>query len=107
MFARNVSMNLKSNIILAEFTKTMENEILPLLRKQKGFQDGIILPVPSGREIVAISFWDHKQSAEAYNSTAYPQVLKILAKLVDGTPKVRTFDVISSTTQKAAARVAA
>jgi len=100
-------MNLKSNIILAEFTKTMENEILPLLRKQKGFQDEIILSVPNEREIVAISFWDHKQSAEAYNSTAYPQVLKILAKLVDGTPQVRTFDVISSTTQKAAARVAA
>jgi len=100
-------MNLKSNIILAEFTKTMENEILPLLRKQKGFQDEIILSVPNGREIVAITFWDHKQSAEAYNSTAYPQVLKILAKLVDGTPQVRTFDVIGSTTQKAAARVAA
>jgi len=85
----------------------MENEILPLLRKQKGFQDEIILSVPNGREIVAISFWDHKQSAEAYNSTAYPQVLKTLAKCVDGTPHVRTFDVVSSTTQKAAARVAA
>ena len=71
-------MNLKPNT-LDEFTKTMEREILPLLRKQKGFQDEIILSVPNGREIVAITFWDHKESAEAYNSTGYPEVLKILA----------------------------
>ena len=106
MFARNVSMNLKPNT-LEEFTKTMEREILPLLRKQKEFQDEIILSVPNGREIVAISFWDHKENAEAYNSTGYPEVLKILAKSVDGTPHVRVFDVVSSTSQKSAARVAA
>ena len=106
MFARNVSMNLKPNT-LEEFTKTMEREILPLLRKQKGFQDEIILSVPNGREIVAISFWDHKESAEAYNSTGYPEVLKILAKYVDGTPHIRTFNVGSSTTRKVAASVAA
>jgi len=56
---------------------------------------------------VAISFWDHKENAEAYNSTGYPEVLKILAKSVDGTPHVRVFDVVSSTSQKSATRVAA
>ena len=63
--------------------------------------------LPNAREIVAISFWDHKENAEAYNSTGYPEVLKILAKSVDGTPHVRVFDVVSSTSQKSAARVAA
>ena len=35
MFVRNVSINLKPNT-LTEFTRTMEKEIIPLLRKQKG-----------------------------------------------------------------------
>ena len=45
MFARNVSINLKPNT-LTEFLKTMENEIIPLLRKQKGFQDEMTLSAP-------------------------------------------------------------
>src|SRR5438270_13508917 len=106
MFARNIFLNLKPNTI-AEFTKTMEEEIVPLLRKQKGFQDVITLSVPGGREVVASSFWDQKESAQAYNSTAYPEVLKILDKFLDGTPHVRTFDVLGSTCHKISARAAA
>ena len=106
MFARNVSMNLKPNT-LTEFLKTMENEIVPLLRKQTGFQDEITLSVPRRREVVAISFWDQKENAQAYHSSGYPEVLKILKKFLDGTPHVRTFDVVSSTLQKVPARFAA
>jgi heme-degrading monooxygenase HmoA len=84
MFARNVSANLKPGT-LAEFTETRENEIVPWLRKQKGFLDAITLAVPGGREVVAISFWDQKENAQAYNSTGYPEVLKILGKLLEGT----------------------
>jgi heme-degrading monooxygenase HmoA len=106
MFARNVSANLKPGT-LAEFTKTMENEIVPWLRKQKGFLDAITLAVPGGREVVAISFWDQKENAQAYNSLGYPETLKMLGKLLEGTPHVRTFDVVSSTLQKVAPRVTA
>jgi len=106
MFARNVSINLKPNT-LTEFTKTMENEIIPLLRKQKGFQDEVTLSVPGGREVVALSFWDRKENAQDYHSSGYPQVLKILDKFLDRTPRVRTFEVVSSTLQKRAARFAA
>jgi hypothetical protein len=53
MFARHVSMHLKPNT-RAEFTQTIENEILPLLRKQHGFQDEIVFVAPgSGTEGVA------------------------------------------------------
>jgi hypothetical protein len=62
MFARNVSANLKPGT-LAKFTETMENEIVPWLRKKKGFLDVITLAVPGGREVVAISFWDQKGNA--------------------------------------------
>jgi hypothetical protein len=102
MFARNVSVTLKPNM-LADFTKTMNGEILSLLRKQKGFQGEITLCVPGGREVIATSFWAEKQNAEADNTTAYPEVVKLLSKFVEGTPQVKNLDVISSTYQKAAA----
>ena len=101
MFARTVAVKLKPGT-LAEFTATMDKEILPWLRKQKGFLDAITLAVPGGREVVAISFWDQEENAQDYNSSGYPEVLEILKKLLAGTPQVRTFDVVSSTLQKIA-----
>ena len=107
MFARHVSMQLKPNT-RAEFTQTIENEILPLLRKQHGFQDEIVFVDPgSGTETVAISLWDKKEDAEAYHRGSYPEALKALAKVVDGTPEVRNFEVANSTLQKRPALVAA
>ena len=106
MFARTVSTHLNANSA-AEFTKTVENQILPLLRKQKGFQDEITLLVPGGKQVMAISFWDTKESADAYERTTYPQVLSALAKVVEGTPKVETYEVSNSTAHKIAARIAA
>lgn len=99
MFARHVAVKLRPNT-LAEFTRVMDNEVLPWLRKQKGFLDTITLAVPGGREIVSISFWDHEESAQVYNSMSYPQALEILKKILAGTPQVKTFDVVSSTLQK-------
>jgi hypothetical protein len=106
MFARRISFRLKPNSITA-FTKLIEDETLPLLRKQKGFQDEITLFVPGGRDAVGISFWDQKESAEAYNSHGYPNVLKALRHLIEGTPQVHTYEVANSTFHKIAARVAA
>ena len=99
MFARNVAVKLRPGK-LAEFTRVMDNEILPWLRKQKGFLDAITLAMPGGIEIVAISFWDQEKSAQTFNSMGYPEVLEILKNILAGTPKVRTFDVVSSTLQK-------
>ena len=106
MFARSVSFRLKPNSIAA-FTKLIADETLPLLRKQKGFQDEITLFVPGGRDAVGISLWDSKESAEAYHSHGYPDVLKSLRHLVEGTPQVHTYEVANSTFHKIAARVAA
>jgi len=107
MFARHVSIHLKPNT-RAEFTQTIENEILPLLKKQHGFQDEIVfVDLGSGTEGIAISLWDTKEDAEAYLRGSYPEVLKALAKVVDGTPEVRNFEVAHSTLQETAARRAA
>ena len=106
MFARSVSIRLKPNKV-AEFTQMIENETLPVLRKQKGFQDEITFVVPGGAEAVGISLWDQKENADAYGRETYPGMLKALGKLVEGTPQVRTYEVSNSTFHKIAARVAA
>jgi hypothetical protein len=106
MFARSVSIRLKPNSI-AEFTRLIENETLPLLRKQKGFEDEITLVVPGGADALAISLWDQKDNADAYARDAYPGLLKTLGKVVEGTPQVHTYEVANSTFHKIAAHAKA
>jgi len=101
MFARNVSFRLKFNM-LSDYTRTFDNEILPLLRKQKGFQDEITFSNPGSQDVTAISLWDSKANAEAYNTNTYPEVLKTLARMIDGTPTVQTFEAVTSTFHKVA-----
>jgi len=101
MFARNVSLRLKPNT-MDEFTRTFEKEVMPILRKQRGFQDEITFAVPGGPDVVAISLWDTKEHAEAYNTAGYPEVLKVLNKVLEGAPKVQVSNVISSTIHTAA-----
>jgi heme-degrading monooxygenase HmoA len=102
MFACNGSLRLKPNT-LSEFARIFDNEVIPMLRKQSGFRDEIIFAVPGELDVVAISLWETKEYAEAYNTASYPEVLKILDKVLDGTPKVQVSDVISSTIHKPAA----
>ena len=99
MFARNVSLRLKPNT-LSEFTRIFDKEVLPILEKHSGFRDEILFAVSGGLDVVAISLWDTKDYAEAYNTAGYTEVLKILDKVLDGTPKVQVSDVISSTIHK-------
>jgi len=102
MFARNVTMRLKPNSV-PEFTRTFENDVLPLLRKQTGFQDELTLVIPGGAEVVGISMWEQKENAETYERGTYQQVLKALSKVVEGTPRVQTYEVCNSTFHKIAA----
>ena len=102
MFTRHVIMQLKANSA-AEFTRTVEKEVLPMLRQQKGFRDETTFIAPERLEAVADSFWDTKEDAEAYNRAGYPDVLKILSSVLDGTPTVKTFELANSTFHKAAA----
>jgi heme-degrading monooxygenase HmoA len=97
-------MHLKPNSV-AQFTETMERDVIPLLRKQQGFKDEItFLPVDGSNEAVAISFWERRENADAYQRSAYPEVLKVVAKVADGTPNVQTSEVSNSTWHKIAAR---
>jgi hypothetical protein len=99
MYARRVSLHLKPNST-AEFTRRLEKQVIPMLRKQNGFKDEITFVAPAGTEAFGLSLWDNKENADAYNRGPYAEVTKILANLVEGTPRVDTYEVSNSTFHK-------
>jgi hypothetical protein len=106
MFVRKVSTLLKPDSI-SKFSLIMEQEVIPMLRKQDGFQDELTFFAPSQDAVTSISLWDKASDAEAFNQRTFPDVLKMLAALIEGTPKVDTYEVLNSTFHKIAAAVAA
>ena len=101
MYARIVNMKLKKDA-QTEFTKMFENNVIPMLRKQNGFRDEISLLAPERSEVTGISFWNMRENAEEYNRVTYPEVLKSLSKVIEGTPEVKSFEVSNSTFHKIA-----
>jgi len=99
MFARFVTLRLKSGN-LAEFNRILEKEVIPLLQRQKGFREEIVLTNPNGAEAVGISIWEQKENAESYNREKFPEVQQLLAKVLEGNPQVKTYDVAHATVHK-------
>jgi hypothetical protein len=106
MFARKVSMQLKPGNT-TRFSLLMEQQVIPKLRKQNGFQDENTFFTPGRDAVFGISFWEKAEHAEAYNRGTYPAVLKILCGLIEGSPRVETFEVINSTFHKISVSAAA
>jgi quinol monooxygenase YgiN len=102
MYARHVTCNLKP-VKRDELNQMFDQEILPLLQKQNGFRDEIAFVDQDGRQVLAISLWESKENADVYSRETYPQVLKSLANLIEGTPEVRNYEVAISTFHKTAA----
>ena len=104
MFVRKVTTFLKPNSI-SKFSLLMEKEVIPLLNKQSGFQDELTFFAPNEDAVTSISLWDKASSAEAYSRGTYAVVLKELSAIIEGTPKVDTYEVINSTFHRTAAAV--
>ena len=101
MYARTVAIHLKPNT-MSEFRRRFDSSVLPILRKQIGFQNEIIFSGETGStDVHAMSLWDTKAHADAYNTTGYAEVLRSLNTVLDGIPTVQSSDVLSSTLQPA------
>ena len=101
MFARHITLELKPTLA-KEFPVTFEKEIVPLLRKQKGFVDELLLMTPEKRTVLAISLWEKKEHAENYHREVYPKVEKIVEKYLEGAPVIKEFEAEYSTFHKTA-----
>jgi heme-degrading monooxygenase HmoA len=92
-FAQNVHFQIK-NGREREFTALFEKEVFPLLRKQAGFRESFTLINP--KHVLGISIWDDRKSGERFHASAYPTMLAKLGPVLEGAPRVETYDITSS-----------
>ena len=92
MFSRHITVQIKK-AYMSEIPRVFEKEVLPLLRRQKGFLDELLFVAPEKTEMVAISLWENKEFAEIYNREFYPEVVRILSNYVEASPVVKTYEV--------------
>ena len=107
MFTRTVEVTPKSGKA-PELASTINDKVLPILKKQAGFVDETLLVSDTEpNQILALSFWDTKEDAERYQREQYPAVHEIVRNLLESEPVIRTFNVDSSTMHRIAAVKAA
>ncbi len=107
MFTRIVELNTKPGKN-EQLSATINDKILSILKKQKGFVDEMVLVSDKdNNRVVALSFWNTREDAEQYHRTEYPKVQETIRPLLDAEPVIRTFEVHTSTTHKIAAGKAA
>jgi heme-degrading monooxygenase HmoA len=106
MFARTVAVRLRPNS-LNQFKQILDEQIIPILQKQPGFKDLITFALEGGTDVTAISLWETREDAELYHTASYAQVMKTLESLLDGSPKLRIADIVSSTFHRVTDRAAA
>jgi len=96
MFVRQVSAHFKPGKFDL-LNRRLENDVIPLLKKQSGFRDELSFFDKEKDEAIAMSFWDTKQDADKYQRDIYPKVSKKMEEAIDGDPVVRSFEVNNST----------
>ena len=104
MFARSVSIHVKPNR-MREYRRVVENEAIPFLRRQRGFQDELTLFMPGGSEVVEISLWDRREDADVCSRSEFQGVFAALGDVIEGNSEVRIYAVSNSTFHKIAAPV--
>jgi heme-degrading monooxygenase HmoA len=107
VFTRTVEVTPKSGKV-RELASTINEKVLPILKKQAGFVDETLLVSDiEPNQILALSFWNSKEDAERYQREQYPAIHQMVRHLLEAEPVIRTFNVDSSTTHRIAAGKAA
>jgi hypothetical protein len=81
-------------------TSMLEKEVIPLLKKQKGFRDELSFFAKDMKEGYAISFWDNKTDLEKYEREVYPKVHEKFADAYVTQPITHDFEIANSTWYK-------
>jgi hypothetical protein len=90
MFTRFVQYEIKPEK-KNEFIALTKNEILPILKKQTGFNE--LLPFfaesKDDKRVFAISFWNSKADAQRYEREWYPKIYELMKPYL-ASPAVKT-----------------
>jgi len=107
MFTRVVELTSKSGKA-KELANTINEKVVPILKKQRGFVDETVLVSDTEpTRVLGLSFWNNKEDAERYHQEQYPKIHEMMKHLLETEPNIRTFDVHSSTTYRIVAGKAA
>jgi len=107
MFTRVVELTSKTGKA-KELSNTINEQAVPILKKQHGFVDEIILNSDDEPDrVLALSFWKTKEDAERYHREQYKNIHESVRNLLQVEPIIRTFDVHTTTGQKMASERAA
>ncbi len=107
MFTRVVELTSKSGKA-KELSKTINEKVVPILKKQAGFVDETVLVSDTeSTRILGLSFWNSREDAERYHREHFPKIQEMLKPMLETEPVIRTFDVHTSTTHRIAAGRAA
>jgi len=91
MFARAVVIKVQPGCEV-ELTRTFEQEVVPLFRKEKDFRGLLAFTVPDGTEALSFSLWDHKENSRAIVTKSFT-ALTALAGVAPGKPSVQVCEV--------------
>ena len=106
MFTRIVQCTCKPGKA-KELCQTIEQKVLPTMRKLQGFKDEVLLISQSDSNLVlAISFWNSPRDAERYQREQFPKIVETVRKLCASDPLVQTYDVALSTSHQIASKAA-
>ena len=90
-----------------ELSNAINEKGVPILKRQSGFVDEIILNSDAEPDrVLALSFWKTKEDAERYHREQYRNIQESLRHLLQAEPDIRTFDVHTWPGQKMAERAA-
>ena len=107
MFTRIVELTTKPGKN-KQLSDTINEKILPILKKQKGFVDEtVLISDKEENRVLSLSFWNTKENAEEYHRAEYQKVHEMIRHLLEAEPVIRTFEVHTSTTHRIAAGKAA
>jgi uroporphyrinogen-III synthase len=83
-----------------ELTRTLEQEVIPLLREEKGFRDLLAFTLPNGTKALSLSLWDQDERQIGVWARGV-RTLAALAKIALRRPAAQVYEVSKSTFQTA------
>lgn len=91
MFTHRVQMQLKDNTFIL-LSRKIEDTIMPFLRAQKGFRNGVTSVAPERSTATEDTHWNTKEDADAYDRVGYLEVMKSLLEIVSAPPTTSIFE---------------
>jgi len=84
-----------------ELCHAIDEKVLPILRKQAGFVDEVVMVSDTEpNHVIAVSFWKTRQDAERYEREQFDNAKKAIQQMFESTPVIRPYDVHTSTAHR-------